>query len=225
MTRPISDIAFTPAVKQAQQDRGSRGTYAKVEQRGGWGDRVIPDLAAFIAEHDSLYLGTANVDGQPYIQHRGGTKGFLKVLDERTLALADFSGNRQYISLGNLSENNKAFIFLMDYPNRRRIKIWRHREVRRRRPRAARPGGRPVLPGRTGARAGLHHRGVGHQLPAAHHAAVRRRGGGGRDATVAQPRPAAPVRERPAPAGHGTRSNGVRARRAVEPVRAPSLSR
>ena len=124
MTRPISDIAFTPAVKQAQQDRGSRGTYAKVEQRGGWGDRVIPDLAAFIAEHDSLYLGTANVDGQPYIQHRGGTKGFLKVLDERTLALADFSGNRQYISLGNLSENNKAFIFLMDYPNRRRIKIW-----------------------------------------------------------------------------------------------------
>ncbi len=124
MTRPISDIAFTPAVKQAQQDRGSRGTYAKVEQRGGWRDRVTPDLAAFIAERDSLYLGTANVDGQPYIQHRGGTKGFLKVLDERTLALADFSGNRQYISLGNLSENNKAFIFLMDYPNRRRIKIW-----------------------------------------------------------------------------------------------------
>ena len=79
MTRPISDIAFTPAVKQAQQDRGSRETYAKVEQRGGWRDRVTPDLAAFIAERDSLYPGTANVDAQPYIQHRGGTKGFLLV--------------------------------------------------------------------------------------------------------------------------------------------------
>jgi hypothetical protein len=124
MTTSISDIAFTPAVKRAQQDRGSRQMYAKVEARGGWRDRVTPDLVAFLAERDSLYLGTANADGQPYIQHRGGAKGFLKVLDDRTLALGDFSGNRQYISLGNLSENDKAIIFLIDYPNRRRIKIW-----------------------------------------------------------------------------------------------------
>ena len=98
-----------------------------MEERGDpgpWRDLVTPELAEFIAERDSLYLGTAGVDGQPYIQYRGGPKGFLKVLDEHTLAFADFQGNAQYISLGNLTENNKAFIFLMDYANRRRIKIW-----------------------------------------------------------------------------------------------------
>ncbi len=124
MTQATSDIAFTPAVKRAQQKRGSRAMYEKVEARGSWRNRVTPELTAFIAERDSLYLGTANADGQPYIQHRGGSKGFLKVLDDQTLALADFSGNRQYISLGNLTENDKAIIFLMDYPNQRRIKIW-----------------------------------------------------------------------------------------------------
>ncbi len=124
MKGPISDIAFTPAVKAAQQQRGSRQAYAKMEQRGGWQDKVTADLAGFIAERDSFYLATASADGQPYIQHRGGPKGFLKVLDEQTLAFADFVGNAQYISIGNLDENNKAFIFLMDYPNRRRIKIW-----------------------------------------------------------------------------------------------------
>jgi predicted pyridoxine 5'-phosphate oxidase superfamily flavin-nucleotide-binding protein len=127
MNRPVSDIAFTPAVKLAQEKRGSRAAYARMEQRnqrGPWQDAVTPELAEFIADRDSLYLGTAGADGQPYIQYRGGPKGFLKVLDERTLALADFVGNAQYISLGNLSENNKAFIFLMDYPNRHRVKIW-----------------------------------------------------------------------------------------------------
>ena len=124
MDHPISDIAFTPAVKAAQEERGSRSAYAKMEQRGGWNDVVTPELAEFIAARDSLYLGTTGADGQPYIQHRGGPKGFLKVLDERTLAIADYVGNAQYISLGNLAENNKAFIFLMDYPNRHRIKIW-----------------------------------------------------------------------------------------------------
>ena len=124
MDHPISDIAFTPAVKAAQEARGSRSAYAKMEQRGGWNDVVTPELAEFIAARDSLYFGTAGADGQPYIQHRGGPKGFLKVLDERTLAIADYVGNAQYISLGNLAENNKAFIFLMDYPNRHRIKIW-----------------------------------------------------------------------------------------------------
>ena len=124
MDHPISDIAFTPVVKAAQQQRGSRSAYAKMEQRGGWNRTVTPQLAEFIAARDSFYFGTAAPDGQPYIQHRGGPKGFLKVLDERTLAIADYVGNAQYISLGNLTENNKAFIFLMDYPNRHRIKIW-----------------------------------------------------------------------------------------------------
>jgi predicted pyridoxine 5'-phosphate oxidase superfamily flavin-nucleotide-binding protein len=119
-----SDIAFTQTVKAAQEARGSRRGYAKMEAKGGWRDSVTPDLAAFIAERDSFYLGTANADGQPYIQHRGGPQGFLKVLDDRTLGFADYSGNRQYITVGALEENDKAFIFLMDYPNRRRIKIW-----------------------------------------------------------------------------------------------------
>jgi len=124
MARPISDIAFTPAVKAAQEERGARTAYAKMEQRGGWNSTVTPELAEFIAERESLYLATASAGGQPYIQHRGGPRGFLKVLDEKTLAMADYVGNSQYISLGNLDENAKAFIFLMDYPNQHRIKIW-----------------------------------------------------------------------------------------------------
>ena len=119
-----SDAAFTDAVKAIQERKGSRKGYAKMEQKGGWQDTVTEDLARFIAERESFYLGTASADGQPYIQHRGGKPGFLKVLDEKTLAFADFRGNRQYITAGNLSENDKAYIFLMDYPNRRRIKIW-----------------------------------------------------------------------------------------------------
>jgi predicted pyridoxine 5'-phosphate oxidase superfamily flavin-nucleotide-binding protein len=122
--RPASDLAFTPAVKAVQERLGSRRTYARMEQGKGWSRSVNADLAEFIAERDSLYLGTASADGQPYIQHRGGKRGFLKVLDENTLAFADFSGNRQYVSMGNLSENDRAFIFLMDYPNRRRVKLW-----------------------------------------------------------------------------------------------------
>jgi hypothetical protein len=121
---PISDIAFTPAVKAAQQQRGSREAYEKMERRGGWQDTITAELAEFIAQRDSFYLATASATGQPYIQHRGGPKGFLKILDERTLAFADFAGNAQYISIGNLDENDKACMFLMDYPNRRRIKVW-----------------------------------------------------------------------------------------------------
>ncbi len=119
-----SDIAFTPAVKDIQERKGSRRGYSKMEEKGGWQDTFTEDLAQFIGERDSFYLGTANADGQPYIQHRGGKPGFLKVVDEKTLAFADFRGNRQYITAGNLSENDKAYLFLMDYPNRRRIKIW-----------------------------------------------------------------------------------------------------
>jgi predicted pyridoxine 5'-phosphate oxidase superfamily flavin-nucleotide-binding protein len=120
----ISDVAFTPAVKAFQTKRGSREAYAKMETKGGWTAVVTDQLAAFLAERDSFYLGTASADGQPYIQHRGGKPGFLKVLDEHTLAFPDYGGNRQYISAGNLSENDKSYIFVMDYANRRRIKIW-----------------------------------------------------------------------------------------------------
>jgi len=117
-------VGFTEAVKAAQSRLGSRDAYARVEQRGGWKTKITDDLAGFIAARDSAYLATASADGQPYIQHRGGPRGFIKVLDERTLAFADFGGNKQYISLGNLSENDRAHLFLMDYPNRQRIKIW-----------------------------------------------------------------------------------------------------
>lgn len=129
MTQPISDIAFTPSVKAIQERMGSRKQYERMEDRGGWESTITPDLTDFIAKRDSFYLATATADGQPYIQHRGGPKGFLKVLDDHTLAFADFVGNRQYISAGNLAENNKAFIFLMDYANKQRIKVWGTAEV------------------------------------------------------------------------------------------------
>jgi uncharacterized protein len=119
-----SDVAFTPAVKAIQTRKGSRQGYASMEERGSWETRITPDLAEFIGRQASVFLGTASADAQPYIQHRGGPPGFLKVLDDKTLAFADFSGNRQYITLGNLTENPKAFIFLIDYGNRQRIKIW-----------------------------------------------------------------------------------------------------
>lgn len=121
---PASDIAFTPAVKTIQARKGSRETYAKVEARGGWRTEIDEDLAARLADTDSFYLATATADGQPYIQHRGGPKGFVKILDKNTIAFADYSGNRQYITQGNLSENPRAYIFAMDYAHRRRVKIW-----------------------------------------------------------------------------------------------------
>ena len=123
MTRP-SDVAFTEAVKAQQTRRGSRAGYRRMEEKGGWQDRVTPDLVAFLGERDSFYFATASAAGQPYIQHRGGPGGFLKALDDKTLGFADFAGNKQYISLGNLSENDRAQIFLMDYANRQRVKIW-----------------------------------------------------------------------------------------------------
>ena len=124
MTELVSDIAFTPAVKAWQARLGSRAGYARMAEKRDWSDSVTPDLAAFLAERDSFYLATASADGRPYIQHRGGPAGFLKVLDDKHLAFADFGGNKQYISAGNLSENDRASIFLMDYANRQRIKLW-----------------------------------------------------------------------------------------------------
>jgi predicted pyridoxine 5'-phosphate oxidase superfamily flavin-nucleotide-binding protein len=120
----ISDIAFTSSVKGEQEKHGSRKGYQKMAEKRDWQNTVTDDLKSFIAERDSIYIATSNREGQPYIQHRGGPKGFLKILDERTLAFADYSGNKQYISMGNLADNDKAYIFLMDYPNHQRIKIW-----------------------------------------------------------------------------------------------------
>ncbi|MGJ5092492.1 pyridoxamine 5'-phosphate oxidase family protein [Bradyrhizobium oligotrophicum] len=128
MTQPTiqapGDVMFSPAVKAIQARKGSRESYAHVEQSRGFRHEVDDDLAGRLAEATSFYLATASADGQPYIQHRGGPKGFLKVLDSHTLAFADFSGNRQYITQGNLSENPHAYIFVMDYAHRRRVKIW-----------------------------------------------------------------------------------------------------
>jgi predicted pyridoxine 5'-phosphate oxidase superfamily flavin-nucleotide-binding protein len=121
---PSSDIAFTPTVKALQSARGSREAYARQEARGGFRTLIDEGLEHFLAGIDTAYLATANADGQPYAQHRGGPKGFIRVLDDRTLAFADYTGNKQYISTGNLADNDKAFLFLMDYAHRRRIKIW-----------------------------------------------------------------------------------------------------
>jgi predicted pyridoxine 5'-phosphate oxidase superfamily flavin-nucleotide-binding protein len=129
MKRPLSDVAFTESVKAVQQRMGSRKHYERMETAGGWENAISKDLAGFIGDRDSFYVATANAKGQPYIQHRGGPKGFLKVLDERTLAFADFAGNRQYITVGNLAENKQAFLFLMDYVNQTRVKIWGTAEV------------------------------------------------------------------------------------------------
>lgn len=124
MRRPSSDVAFTPSVKKVQEHRGSRGVYARVEAEGGFRTGITDELAAFLAERDSAYLATASASGRPYVQHRGGPKGFLRILDEHTLGWIDFRGNRQYVTAGNLAENDRAFLFLMDYARGTRVKIW-----------------------------------------------------------------------------------------------------
>src|SRR5215471_18606911 len=121
--RNNSDIVFTPAARHAQAQHGSASAYEK-RIAAGFPDRVTPELAAFIAEIDTAFLGTASAAGAPYIQHRGGPKGFIKVVDEKTLGFADYRGNRQYITLANLSENDRAYLFLLDPARRQRIKIW-----------------------------------------------------------------------------------------------------
>lgn len=124
MPRKFTKIAFTPAVKAAQAQRGSRETYARFELFGPENDAVTPDIEEFITQIDGFYLGTVSSNGYPYIQFRGGHPGFLKVMDEKTLGFADFKGNVQYVTVGNLSDNDKAFIFIMDYRHRKRLKIW-----------------------------------------------------------------------------------------------------
>jgi uncharacterized protein len=124
MMPPASDIAFTSTIKALQTARGSRASYAKMEERGGFRTEITNELIEFLGQIDTAYLATTNAVGQPYAQHRGGPKGFIRVVGEHTLAFADYTGNKQYISTGNLAENDKAFLFLMDYAHRRRIKIW-----------------------------------------------------------------------------------------------------
>jgi uncharacterized protein len=124
MAAAASDIAFTDAVKAVQRRRGSREIYAGREAGGGFRTEITDDLVGFLGDVDTAYLATASADGQPYAQHRGGPKGFIRRFGERTLGFADFKGNRQYVTTGNLMENSRAFLFLMDYAHRRRVKIW-----------------------------------------------------------------------------------------------------
>jgi predicted pyridoxine 5'-phosphate oxidase superfamily flavin-nucleotide-binding protein len=121
---PSSDVAFTPSVKAIQARKGSREAYGRMEAKGGFNTLITPELEQFIGAQTSVFLATANGGGQPYIQHRGGPAGFLHVIDDRTIAFADYSGNRQFITQGNLIDNPKAQLFLMDYAHRRRVKIW-----------------------------------------------------------------------------------------------------
>jgi predicted pyridoxine 5'-phosphate oxidase superfamily flavin-nucleotide-binding protein len=118
-----SDIVFPAAARRAQAERGSARGYDK-KVAAGFPDQVTPDLANFIAELDTAFLATVSADGAPYIQHRGGPKGFIKAIDDRTLGFADFAGNRQYITISNLAGNDRAFLFLLDFANRRRVKVW-----------------------------------------------------------------------------------------------------
>ncbi len=129
MARKFAQLAFTPEVKAVQEQQGSRQTYERYVAKGPSNDTITPELADFIATLDGIYLGTVSSNGYPYIQFRGGEPGFLKVLDEKTLGFADFSGNAQYITVGNLSSNDKAFLFLMDYRHRQRVKVWGRAEV------------------------------------------------------------------------------------------------
>ena len=170
-----SDVAFTPAVKAIQTRKGSREAYAHVEERGGWRTEIDENLAGFLAETNSFYLATAAADGQPYIQHRGGPKGFVKILDKNTIAFADYSGNRQYITQGNLSENPKSAYFrdgLCASPPREDL----GRGARGgRRSRSDEIADAARLQGAARAGHPVQDLGVGHQLSAAHPAEIRRR--------------------------------------------------
>lgn len=121
---PSSDIAFTPSVKAVQKRKGSRIEFLEQEAEGGWATTITPSLAEFVSQVRTCYLATATVEGQPYVQHRGGAPGFLQILDSQTLGFADFRGNRQYVTTGNLDENPRAFLFLIDYIRSRRVKLW-----------------------------------------------------------------------------------------------------
>lgn len=125
MARAFAEIAFTNSVKAEQSSHGSRRAYEKFDlDNVDRGDRLTERETSFLADCDSFYMASVSETGWPYVQHRGGPKGFLRVLDDKTVAFADFRGNKQYISLGNLSVNNRVALFIMDYPNQTRLKIW-----------------------------------------------------------------------------------------------------
>jgi len=129
VTRAFARIAFTDSVKEAQRRNGARANGERLENHPATRDALTPELVRYIAERDSFFMATASREGWPYVQHRGGPPGFLRALDERTLAFADFSGNRQYLSIGNLAENDRVHLFLMDWAHARRLKIWGRAEV------------------------------------------------------------------------------------------------
>ena len=122
--KPSSDVAFSDAVKHVQTERGSRAAYARVERHGGFRTEVDDELRAFLATIDTAVLATASADGQPYVQHRGGPRGFIRAVDDHTLAFTELDGNRQYVTAGNLTENDRVCLFLIDYARRRRVKVW-----------------------------------------------------------------------------------------------------
>jgi uncharacterized protein len=124
MAKPASDIAFSDRVKAVQSQRGSRAHFERSEARGGWATAFNPEIIRFIGQVTTVYLATASADGQPYVQHRGGPPGFLRVIDSTSLGFVDFKGNRQYITTGNLAENPRAHLFLMDYQGQQRVKLW-----------------------------------------------------------------------------------------------------
>lgn len=129
MTRAFARIAFTESVKEAQRRNGARANGERLENHPATRDALTPELVRYIEERDSFFMATASREGWPYVQHRGGPPGFLRVIDERTLAFVDFSGNRQYLSIGNLAENDRVHLFLMDWAHARRLKIWGRAEV------------------------------------------------------------------------------------------------
>lgn len=129
MSRAFARIAFTDSVKEAQRHNGTRAVGERIEKHPAANDTLTPQLADFIAERDSFFMATASREGWPYVQHRGGPAGFLHVLDPRTLAFADFAGNRQYLSVGNLAESDRVHLFLMDWVHARRLKIWGRAEM------------------------------------------------------------------------------------------------
>ena len=122
--KPSSDVAFSEAVKRVQTERGSRTAYAKVESRGGFRVEIDDELRDFLAEIDTAFLATASAAGQPYVQHRGGPPGFIRAIDDHTLAFTELTGNRQYVTAGNLTENDRICLLVMDYAHRRRVKVW-----------------------------------------------------------------------------------------------------
>ena len=126
MGHKFAEIAFTESVRKMQQEQGSRENYAAMDEGSDYNNIIGEKEAEFIAKRDSFYMSSVGETGWPYVQHRGGPAGFMKVLDEHTIGFADYRGNRQYVSAGNFRTNNRVSLFFMDYPNRRRLKMLGH---------------------------------------------------------------------------------------------------